>query len=205
MPKQKTVEFCVIRSYFAFYCIFVNNIRFKITITTNMPSESAVVLGAAKSRGIASTEDDLNRSIIKLLQQDGRLPYKDIARELNVSEGTIRNRVQSMKQSGALKIVALADPMAIRYQADAMIGIKVANQATPRAVANRLSELGEVVYVLWVSGRYDLLIEVVCETGEAFQHFLEAHCFGHDDIDQIEVMSGIEMFKNQFLLKRQAQ
>ena len=110
-----------------------------------------------------------------------------------------------MKQSGALKIVALADPMAIRYKADAMIGIKVAHPATPRKVALRLSERGEVVYVLWVSGRYDLLIEVVCETRGAFQSFLEQHCFGHDDIDQIEVMSGIEMFKNQFLLKRQAQ
>ena len=86
-----------------------------------------------------------------------------------------------------------------------MIGIKVANRATPRAVAHRLSERSEVVYVLWVSGRYDLLIEVVCETRNAFQSFLEQHCFGHDDIDQIEVMSGIEMFKNQFLLKRQAQ
>ncbi len=159
----------------------------------------------ARSRGIASTEDDLNRAIIKLLQQDGRAPYKDIARALDVSEGTIRNRVQSMKQSGALKIVALTDPMAIRYQADAMIGIKVANPATPRAVAQRLAELSEVVYVLWVSGRYDLLIEVVCESSTAFQEFLERHCFGHQDIDQIEVMSGIEMFKNQFLLKRQTQ
>jgi Lrp/AsnC family transcriptional regulator for asnA, asnC and gidA len=95
--------------------------------------------------------------------------------------------------------------MAIRYKADAMIGIKVANPATPREVAHRLSERGEVVYVLWVSGRYELLIEVVCETRNAFQAFLEQHCFGHNDIGQIEVMSGIEMFKNQFLLKRQAQ
>ena len=170
-----------------------------------MPSEAATSIASGKSRGIASTEDDLNRAIIKMLQQDGRLPYKDIATKLKVSEGTIRNRVQSMKQSGALKIVALADPMAIRYKADAMIGIKVAHPATPRAVAHRLSERGEVVYVLWVSGRYDLLIEVVCETRSAFQSFLEQHCFGHDDIDQIEVMTGIEMFKNQFLLKRQAQ
>ena len=174
-------------------------------ITITMTSTTAVPMEPARHRGIASTEDDLNREIIKLLQQDGRLPYKDIAKRLKVSEGTIRNRVQSMKQSGALKIVALADPMAIRYKADAMIGIKVAHPSTPRAVAHRLSEHGEVVYVLWVSGRYDLLIEVVCETSNAFQSFLEQHCFGHDDIDQIEVMSGIEMFKNQFLLKRQAQ
>ena len=171
----------------------------------NMPTEAAISMESSKSRGIASIEDDLNRAIIKMLQQDGRLPYKDIARKLKVSEGTIRNRVQSMKKSGALKIVALADPMAIRYQADAMIGIKVRHPSVPREVAHRLSECGEVVYVLWVSGRYDLLIEVVCETSNAFQYFLEQHCFGHDDIDQIEIMSGIEMFKNQFLLKRQAQ
>ncbi len=169
-----------------------------------MTSDGAISL-EAKTRGIASTDDDLNRAIIRMLQEDGRLPYKDIAQALQVSEGTIRNRVHSMKQSGALRIVALADPMAIRYQADAMIGIKVASPATPREVANRLSELSEVVYVLWVSGRYDLLIEVVCESGQAFQQFLEQNCFGQADIDQIEVMSGIEMFKNQFLLKRQAQ
>jgi Lrp/AsnC family transcriptional regulator for asnA, asnC and gidA len=170
-----------------------------------MNSESGAAIESARGRGIASTEDDLNREIIKMLQQDGRLPYKDIAVALDVSEGTIRNRVQSMKQSGALKIVALADPMAIRYKADAMIGIKVGTPSTPREVATRLAELGEVVYVLWVSGRYDLLIEVVCETRGAFQQFLERHCFAHADIDTIEVMSGIEMFKNQFLLKRQTQ
>jgi predicted transcriptional regulator len=63
-----------------------------------MPIEAAVPMGTSKARGIASTEDDLNRAIIKMLQQDGRLPYKDIARALEVSEGTIRNRVQSMKK-----------------------------------------------------------------------------------------------------------
>ena len=168
-------------------------------------SPEVAISDEPRVRGIASTEDDLNRAIIMMLQEDGRLPYKDIAKSLKVSEGTIRNRVQSMKQSGALKIVALTDPMAIRYQADAMIGIKVASPATPRDAAERLAQLGEVVYVLWVSGRFDLLIEVVCESSQAFQHFLEQHCFGQPDIDQIEIMSGIEMFKNQFLLKRQAQ
>ena len=168
-----------------------------------MSTSPITAVAATRSRAIDSPSDDLNRAIINMLQEDGRLPYKDVARALDVSEGTIRNRVQSMKQSGLLKIVALADPMAIRYKADAMIGIKVASPATPRQVAERLSAYAEVVYVLWVSGRYDLLIEVVCESGASFQTFLEQHCFANDDIDQLEVMTGIEMFKNQFLLKRQ--
>ena len=168
-----------------------------------MPSSPPISIASSKSKGIDSPVDELNRSIIKLLQEDGRMAYKDVARALKVSEGTIRNRVQSMKQSGLLKIVALADPMAIRYKADAMVGIKVASPASPRNVAERLSQFPEVVYVLWVSGRYDLLIEVVCDSSESFQKFLEDYCFGSEDIDQIEVMTGIEMFKNQFLLKRQ--
>jgi Lrp/AsnC family transcriptional regulator for asnA, asnC and gidA len=169
-----------------------------------MASKPAIATTHSKPGGIDSRSDDLNQGIIKLLQQDGRLPYKDIARKLGVSEGTIRNRVQSMKRSGMLKIVALTDPMAIRYKADAMIGIKVASPASPRAVAERLAQFSEVVYVIWVAGRYDLLIEVVCETSENFQAFLENQCFGSDDIDQLEVMTSIEMFKNQFLLKRQS-
>ena len=164
---------------------------------------SSSSISESKVRGVASPTDDLNQSIIKLLQDDGRMPYKDVARALDVSEGTIRNRVQSMKQSGLLKIVALADPMVVKYKADAMIGIKVASPATPKQVAERLAKFSEVVYVIWVSGRYDLLIEVVCESSQSFQEFLETNCFKSTDIDQIEIMSGIEMFKNQFLLKRQ--
>jgi len=139
-----------------------------------------------------------------MLQNDGRLPYSDIAEVLCVSEGTIRNRVQRMREAGMLNIVALVDPLAIKYQADAMMGINVASPHTPRQVAERLSEFNEVVYVLWVSGRFDLMVEVVCDSTKSFQTFLELHCFGSADIDQLEIMSGIEMFKNQFLLKRQA-
>ncbi|NKB65214.1 MAG: AsnC family transcriptional regulator [Gammaproteobacteria bacterium] len=157
----------------------------------------------SRGSGKSSPSDELNRQIIKLLQEDGRLPFKDIAKALDVSEGTIRNRVQWMKDADMLKIVALADPMAINYKADTMVGIKVSNSSSPKAVAERISLLPEVVYVVWVSGRFDLLIEVVCESGELFQEFFEHHCFGKTDIDQFEIMTAIEMFKNQFLLKRQ--
>ena len=150
----------------------------------------------------SSPSDELNRQIIRMLQEDGRLPFKDIARELDVSEGTIRNRVQWMKDAGMLKIAALADPRAINYKTDAMIGVKVSNQSSPQKVAERLTALDEVVYIVWVSGRFDLLLEVVCESNQEFQQFLDSHCFNNQDINDFEVMTTIEMFKNQFLLKR---
>ena len=151
---------------------------------------------------LASTDDSLNRAIIRMLQEDGRTPFKTIADALNVSEGTVRNRFSWMKEAGHLRVVALADPAAINYRADAMLGIKIASNCTPGQVAARLSQHSAVVYVLWVSGRYDLLVEVVFESRQAFLEFLQEHCYGREDIAEIEVMTGLEMYKNQFLLKR---
>ena len=159
------------------------------------------VLVSARPRATASTDDDLNREIIKMLQQDGRLPYRDMATALDVSEGTIRNRVQSMKKAGALRIVAMVDPTEVRYKADAMIGIKVAPGYSVEQVSERLGQSADVVYILWVAGRYDLLIEIVTNSDRDFHEFLEKEIHTQPDIASSETMSGLKNFKNQFLLK----
>ena len=149
----------------------------------------------------SSPQDKLNRSIIALLQNDGRMAYSEIAQGLGVSEGTIRNRVGSMKQAGMLRIVAIADPVIAAYKTDAMMGLKIAPGHTPQTVARRLSVLPDVVYILWVSGRYDLLIEVVSDEADGFLNFLEEEIHNQPDIASSEVMTGLKNFKNQFLLK----
>ena len=165
-----------------------------------MTSKLAKPVGL-KWNGIASFDNTLNRQIVKMLQNDGRRPYKDIARALDVSEGTVRNRVQSMKQAGALRIVALVDPTEVRYETDAMIGIKVAPGYSVAQVSQRLGESPDVVYILWVTGRYDLLIEIVTNNRRDFHEFLEKEIHIQPDIALSETMSGLKNFKNQFLLK----
>jgi len=166
-----------------------------------MATQSFGALNRINPNSMASIDDDLNREIIKMLQVDGRRSYKDIAKALKVSEGTIRNRIQSMKEVGALRIVAVADPTAIRYKADAMIGIKVAPGHTIEEVSERLGQSTDVVYILWVSGRYDLLIEIVTNSRDDFLEFLEKQIHSQPDIASSETMSGLKNFKNQFLLK----
>ena len=155
-----------------------------------------------RSATLSSPTDQLNRAIVRLLQEDGRLPFKTIAQKLDVSEGTVRNRVGWMKSSGMLRIVAVADPTAMNYRADAMLGVKVAPSSSPAKVGERLAVHPEVVYILWVSGRFDLLVEIVCESEEDFLEFLSKHCFDQEDIANLEVMTGLAMYKNQFLLKQ---
>ena len=158
--------------------------------------------GLPRSDALSSPNDQLNRAIIKMLQADGRAAFKTIAEALDVSEGTVRNRVNWMKQRGMLRIVAITDPTAIDYKADAMLGLKVAAGSTPAKVAERLAALSEVVYILWVSGRFDLLVEVVCESEAEFLSFLSSHCYNQADIGSAEVMTRLVMYKNQFLLKQ---
>lgn len=158
--------------------------------------------GLPRSAVLASPADELNKAIIKKLQEDGRAPYAEIAAALGVSEGTVRNRVIWMKQSGMLRIVAVADPTGLNYKADAMLGIKVAPSVKPAEVAHRLAVQPEVVYILWVSGRFDLLVEIVSDSEEDFVRFVDNHCFGQQDIATTEIMMGLAMYKNQFLLKR---
>jgi Lrp/AsnC family transcriptional regulator for asnA, asnC and gidA len=155
-----------------------------------------------RQRGTHSVEERLNSEIVKMLEQDGRMAFSEIAQKLKVSEGTIRNRVNGMKEAGMLRIVAIADPRATEYKADAMVCVKVAPGVTPKAVADRLSKVSSVVYILWVTGRYDLLIEIVCDEPDNMASFLEDHIHSCEDIVDAEVMLGLKNFKNQFLLKR---
>ena len=171
--------------------------------TATRPEPPCTPLGkGAKVSPLASPSDDLNKRIIRMLQDDGRLPYDEIAARLGVSAGTVRNRVTRMREAGLLQIVAVVDPVAVDYETDAMLGIKTARGVAPEQVARRLAEYSAVVYIVWVSGQFDLLVEVVCEEGVAFAEFLDRVIFRHDDIAHVEVMTRIGMFKNQFLLKR---
>ena len=146
--------------------------------------------------------DSLNSSIISLLEVDGRMPFSELAQTLKVSEGTIRNRVNIMKEAGLLRIMAIADPVASDYQTDAIIGIKVAAGCKPESVAARLGKQDAVVYILWVAGRYDLIVELVSDDSDGLLEFLNNEIHDSPDIAGVDVMYGLKNFKNQFLLKR---
>jgi len=107
-----------------------------------------------------------------------------------------------MKAAQKLQIVAIVDPASLQYQTDAMIGIKVTNGVSPVSVAERLSQQKNVAYILWVSGRFDLLVEIISEGEENFLAFLEEEIHESPDIAHCEIMMGLKNLKNQFILKR---
>jgi len=105
-----------------------------------------------------------NRAIIEALQRDGRQPYGAIAEEVGLSEAAVRRRVQRLRESGIMQIVAVTDPLQLGFTRQAMVGISV--EGDVRTVAEKLSAMHEVAYVVMCAGSFDLLVEIVCEDDE---------------------------------------
>jgi len=100
------------------------------------------------------------RRIIAMLQRDGRTPNTVIARELGVSEATVRARVDALTRSGVLQIIGLTDPGNMGFGVMAMIGVQATSDLGK--VADLVATWPETTYVVISAGSYDMLVEVVC-------------------------------------------
>jgi Lrp/AsnC family transcriptional regulator for asnA, asnC and gidA len=115
--------------------------------------------------------DQIDLDIISYLQSNGRIPFTDIAKALEVSEGTVRNRVARLIQERVLQIVGMVDPYRLGFDAPAVIHISV-QPPLLESVANTISKFPEVSYLIMVSGDFDLLVEVMCRDREHLANFL---------------------------------
>lgn len=112
--------------------------------------------------------DDVSKTIIEQLQQDGRRSYAAIAKVVGLSEAAVRQRVQRLIDTGVMQVVAVTDPLQLGFARQAMVGIRVEGRIEP--VADALAEVDEVAYVVIAAGIHDILVEVVAESDE---HLLE--------------------------------
>jgi Lrp/AsnC family transcriptional regulator for asnA, asnC and gidA len=108
--------------------------------------------------------DDADKTLVELLQQDGRLPYARLAIQVGLSEAAVRQRVQRLIEHKVVQIVAVTDPLTLGFRRQAMVGVKIEGDIL--AVADALAEIPEVDYVVCTSGSFDLLFELVCEDDE---------------------------------------
>lgn len=135
------------------------------------PTETGTeALGDETGAAPAAILDGPNRAIIEALQQDGRRPYGAIASEVGLSEAAVRRRVQRLRDAGIMQIVAVTNPLQLGFTRQAMVGISV--EGDVRVVADKLTALPEVDYVVMCAGSFDLLAEVVCENDERLLHVL---------------------------------
>ncbi len=139
--------------------------------------------------------DQLDKKIIDILKTDGRISNAQVARNLGVSEGTIRRRIKRMKSEGIINVYAVPDPEKNGYFSEALIGIQV----DPDKIDNVAAEISNHEYTTWVArttGSYDIFSWVTLKSSEDLGKFLSY------DLGNIDGVKKTETFVNLKVLKR---
>ncbi len=141
--------------------------------------------------------DRLDEKIIQILRDNGRISNAEIARDLNVSEGTIRRRIRKLIQNETVRIMAIPDPQKIGYNTVALIGIE-SDPDKIDDVANYLSNLRETQYVALTTGSFDIFIWVAVSSTEELGKLLRTSIATAPGIKRSEPFVNLAIRKRGF-------
>ncbi len=138
--------------------------------------------------------DPIDQQIIAILQQDGRASFAEIAEALKVSAGMVRVRYNRLVEKGVLRVMAITNPLRMGYQTMALIGIK-ADGKRLLEVADKIAALDEVIYLIVVSGAYDIIAEVVCRDQNHLLEFLTERLYKIEGVRESESFMHLKIVK----------
>ena len=142
--------------------------------------------------------DQLDRQLIKELQEEGRKPYRKIARMMGLSESTIRKRVKKLENLGVIKIRAVLNPSKFGYAVESIIAIQ-AKMTDWHDVVDILISQPNIRYLAFVTGRYDMIASVISRTPEELGQFVKNHIYSHPSILRVETFVNLEIVKNPWV------
>ena len=132
-----------------------------------------------------------------MLQTDGRASHASMARDLGVSEGTVRRRLARLLDDRVIRVVAIAEPAQMGFHTSAFIGLQV-DPSRVESVADQLAALPETEHVAITTGSYDIFIWVNLASSEALANFL------HRKVATVEGVRHTETFVSLETKKRAA-
>jgi len=138
--------------------------------------------------------DKIDQHIIEAMRKDGREAFAQIAEQLSVSPGMIRQRYNRLVELGYLKVVAVTNPLMMGMRTMALIGIRTDGRKMLQ-VAENVAKIKEVVYLVIVSGRYDIMAEVFCKDDEDMLKFLTEKLAKVDGIRETETFMHMKIMK----------
>jgi Lrp/AsnC family transcriptional regulator for asnA, asnC and gidA len=141
--------------------------------------------------------DDLDRAILRELEEDGRRALREIGRSLNTSEATVRARVKRLQDLKILRIVAFADPEQLGGTQLGLVMLGVDPRRHEDVVA-ALVEFPEVTYVSTLLGRADICVEVSTRDNAELWEFLQHKVRTIEGIREVETLSILKVHKLRY-------
>ena len=133
--------------------------------------------------------DYLDREIIQKLSENGRIPFSDLAKELNISNSLVHLRVKKLQEAGVITGFSVKlNPKELGFETITYTGIVTKEARYSYSIAEKLKEIPEVIECHWVSGKYALFIKIVSINNEELRKIL------YEQIHQIEGVGSTDSF-----------
>jgi Lrp/AsnC family transcriptional regulator for asnA, asnC and gidA len=126
------------------------------------------------------------------------MPFSQIAQELGVSPGMVRLRYNRLVEQGFLQVCAITNPLRMGYKMMALIGIRVDGHKLME-VADQISQLEEVIYLILTSGSYDIFAEIVCRDHAHLLQFLSERLYQIEGVRESESFIHLKIIKEIYL------
>lgn len=139
--------------------------------------------------------DKIDVYLLRSLGQDGRKSFTDLALELDVSVGMVRNRYNRLVESGILHIVGWTDPVKNGMNAYARIVIAIRPTSMIKEVAEKLTQIEEVSFVAITTGDYDLEINVTCRNNAELLELTHQHIDTMDGVHETNTTMYLQIMK----------
>ena len=110
--------------------------------------------------------DALDNEIVRLLTKDGRMPMGEMAKKLKVTAPTVRNRLKDLEKNGIFKVSGLINPNKHQEMIIALVAMSIRSEGRLDQILDRITNLPNVAWAGVVTGRYDIIAEVICVEGK---------------------------------------
>jgi Lrp/AsnC family transcriptional regulator for asnA, asnC and gidA len=138
--------------------------------------------------GVTRDADALDKLLVGLLEEEGRLSLAAAASRTGVSRPTVAARLRSLVADGVVRVAGLVDAFQMRGLTTALVGLSLDKFNLDEKV-EQIAGLDEVTWAAVVTGRYDIIVEVMTEDGiSGLYNFLS------DSLGRVGGISSSEMF-----------
>lgn len=105
--------------------------------------------------------DELDKQILRMISEDARVPFLEVARACNVSGAAIHQRIQRLNKMGVIKgSEFVIDPEKIGYETCAYIGLYLKEPESFDQVVKELKKIPEVVECHYTTGGFDMFVKI---------------------------------------------
>jgi Lrp/AsnC family transcriptional regulator, regulator for asnA, asnC and gidA len=137
--------------------------------------------------------DNIDLKILEILMQDSKKPFTEVAKKVNVSQGTVHVRMNKMEEAEIVEKNTLKINYAkLGYDITAFIGIYLEKSALYDQVLTKLKEIPEITNIHYTTGNYSMFIKIHCKDTNHLKIVLHDKMQQVEGIDRTETMISLE-------------